>query len=196
MRKALTLLVLAAAMLSLTACGGNQPIPEETVVVTIPMEFEGGRSDKDILRDAKQQDIQVKIDHDKETVTYTMTKVQQNDLLLSFKNNFEEELAEGGAVRDEFPFVKDVEYNDDMSDMRVLCNRDTYDSDRARDFADHLFASSITYQFYSGSKEDDINVNIIFVDAVNGEDLYTTNLRDAYAEKRNGDDRDIAVTED
>jgi hypothetical protein len=158
------------------------------VVITIPMEVEGDKSDKEIRRDAKSQGIDVEIDHDKETVTYRMSQVQQNDLLLGFKNQFEEGLADG-SVRDEYPFVEDVDYNDDMSSLRVLCTRSLYDSDGARRYAYDLFGRSITYQLYSGKAEDDVDVAVVFVDAANNEDLYATNLGDAYAEMRNGSDQ-------
>lgn len=189
MRQMLSLLLAVCMLAGLTACGTQEPQPTgDQVTITIPMEVEGDKSDREIRRDAKGQGIDVTIDHDKETVTYRMTTVQQNDLLLGFKNQFEEGLADG-SVRDEYPFVEDVDYNDDMSSLRVLCTRSLYDSDGARRYAYDLFGRSITYQLYSGKAQDDVAVDIVFVDAANNEDLYATNLRDAYAEMRNGADQ-------
>lgn len=188
MKKKICIGLLIISLIVGAGCGQQETAPskEDMVHITVAREFVGSKSDDEIRAEAKEQGIQVELNKDKQTVTYSLTKIQQNELLLSYKNAFEENLDKERALAKKDPqanalsFIKSLNYNDDMSEFSLVCQGKHFDQIEASEFARFLFEKGIAYQVYAGKKREDIDVKVHFVDE-NKQALYDTTLRESFA---------------
>lgn len=174
----------------LTACGsGEVEGDEKTVTITVPGVIFGTQSDQEIMENAEQEDIDASIDENG-TVTYTMTPEKQQELLLGFKTNFEENLT---TVTDngEIPGLVSVSYNDSMSVFTVVVNCEAFQAEQGEDHLGMLYSAGSTYQIYAGKPEEEIDVKVTLVDQNTNETFETISMREAFnAQQSPGDNAD------
>lgn len=99
------------------------------------------------------------------SVTYTMTKLKQSELLEEAKADFDATIAETIA---DYPNVKSVTRNDDLSEITI----EVTEQDLATSFL--AFGFSFTAYFYQVLDGKEFATDIVFVDASTGEELSRT----------------------
>jgi hypothetical protein len=100
--------------------------------------------------------------NDDGSVTYTMTKLKQRELLDQMKSDFDESIQETLA---EYPNVKSVTRNDDFSEISI----EVSEQDLATGFL--AFGFSFTAYFYQVLDGKEFATDIVYVDAATGEEL-------------------------
>ena len=103
--------------------------------------------------------------NDDGSVTYTMTKVKQREMLDELKSSFDESIQETLA---EYPNVKSVTRNDDFSEISI----EVTEQDLATGFL--AFGFSFNAYFYQVLDGKEFATDIVFVDANSGEELSRT----------------------
>lgn len=103
--------------------------------------------------------------NDDGSVTYTMTKLKQRELLDQMKSDFDDSIQETLA---EYPNVKSVTRNDDFSEISI----EVSEQDLATGFL--AFGFSFTAYFYQVLNGKEFATDIVFVDAATGEELSRT----------------------
>lgn len=175
----------------LVACGSGEAEPgEKSVSITVPNAMLGGQSKEEIVDNAKQEDIDVSINEKDDTVTYIMTPEKQQEMLLGFKTNFEENLK---TVTDngDIPGLISVSYNDDMSAFTVVVNRETFQAEQGEDKLGFFYSAGSTYQVYAGHPEEKIDVLVTLVDQATDEEFETLSMRETFdAQQSPGDHAD------
>lgn len=99
------------------------------------------------------------------SVTYTMTKLKQRELLNELRSEFDDSIEETLA---DFPNVKSVTRNDDFSEISI----EVTEEDLATGFL--AFGFSFTAYFYQVLDGKEFETDIVFVDAATGEELSRT----------------------
>lgn len=103
--------------------------------------------------------------NDDGSVTYTMTKLKQRELLDQMKSDFDDTIQETLA---EYPNVKSVTRNDDFSEVSI----EVSEQDLATGFL--AFGFSFTAYFYQVLDGKEFATDIVYVDAATGEELSRT----------------------
>jgi hypothetical protein len=103
--------------------------------------------------------------NDDGSVTYTMTKLKQRELLDQMKSDFDDSIQETLA---EYPNVKSVTRNDDFSEISI----EVTEEDFATGFL--AFGFSFTAYFYQVLDGKEFKTDIVYVDASSGEELSRT----------------------
>lgn len=103
--------------------------------------------------------------NDDGSVTYTMTKLKQRELLDQMKSDFDDTIQETLA---EYPNVKSVTRNDDFSEISI----EVSEQDLATGFL--AFGFSFTAYFYQVLDGKEFATDIVYVDAASGEELSRT----------------------
>lgn len=103
--------------------------------------------------------------NDDGSVTYTMTKLKQRELLDQMKSDFDDTIQETLA---EYPNVKSVTRNDDFSEISI----EVSEQDLATGFL--AFGFSFTAYFYQVLDGKEFATDIVYVDAATGEELSRT----------------------
>lgn len=99
------------------------------------------------------------------SVTYTMTKLKQSELLEEAKRDFDATIQETIA---DYPNVKSVTRNEDLSEITL----EVTEQDLATSFL--AFGFSFTAYFYQVLDGKEFATDIVFVDASTGEELSRT----------------------
>lgn len=103
--------------------------------------------------------------NDDGSVTYTMTKLKQRELLDQMKSDFDGSIQETLA---DYPNVKSVSRNDDFSEISL----EVTEEDFATSFL--AFGFSFTAYFYQVLEGKEFETDIVYVDSASGEELSRT----------------------
>ena len=128
----------------------------------------GALTDEQIVAGASENGIAAVVDGD--SVVYTMTKPQRDEMLASMRSSAQDAADE--VIADESNSVTAVEFNDSLTSFRVSV-------DPARSgaleslLALGFYIQGALYQQFSSVAPDDIDVIVEFVDNVSGEVLDT-----------------------
>lgn len=138
-----------------------------TVDVTLSESFLGFGSDEELT----QEDVDDSVEeqgylggtlNDDGSVTYTMTKVKQREMLDEIKSDFDASIGESIS---EYPNVKSVTRNDDLSEITVSVTEE--------DLASSFLALGFAFYagFYQSLEGKEFSTDIVFEDAATGEEL-------------------------
>ena len=140
-----------------------------TVVITFPESFvsmgETEMTQETVDASAAEQGYLGGKLNDDGSVTYTMTKLKQRELLDQMKSDFDDSIQETLA---EYPNVKSVTRNDDFSEISI----EVSEQDLATGFL--AFGFSFTAYFYQVLDGKEFATDIVYVDAATGEELSRT----------------------
>ena len=190
--KKLGIILLLLLMVGVAGCGSGEPdtsAEEKTVTVTVPRNVIGDQSDEEIKENTQSEDISVSIGED-DSVTYTMTPEKQQELLLGFKNHFEESL-QTALDNGEVPGLVNVSYNDDMSAFDVTVNREAFQSQNGEEKLGMLYSAGTAYQLYAGRPEEEIDVTVTLLDQATNDAFGTYSMREVFnAQQSPGDNAD------
>lgn len=190
MKKILALMFVFTFFVNLTACSSSksQTEPEVksdsetseessagvevdkdllTVDITLPASL-AGAVDDDFDPDtyAEENNFQKAVINEDGSITVTMTKTTHEALM---KNTYDEyvEMVEDMIESEDTPYIKDIDYADDLSSFKVSVNRAEYEN--SYDFtALSLGLMGSMYQTFAG---EEMNVEISILDADTGETI-------------------------
>jgi hypothetical protein len=170
------------AALSLIGCAG-QPAPAGdsdstppavevdegllTVDLTIArslLDAQGTMSDDELVAGADARGFAATVDGD--TVTYTMTKTQRDDMLDQMRTSAAEAAEE--LIADETNSITDIEFDDDMTSYRISVDAARYTQFEAL-IAVGFYLQGALFQQFAGVSPEDADVTVDFVDDVTGE---------------------------
>ena len=213
MKNMLALILAAAMVLSLTACGGStqegtaeaSPTPSAAdsiqvdeglfnVKITLPKSMVEDSTEEELLGDAAEEGITCTVNDDG-SATYTMSKSQQKELLDNLKSSVDssiDELLNGENAAESF---QKIEYANDLSSFDVYVDRSLYEQSFADQFSVlGLFLLGAYYQIFDGVAVDDLDVVVNILDAETGETIDTTSYQDMLAaENSAGTESETAV---
>ena len=191
MRKIGVVLLMLLFLAGVAGCGSGEQdaTAEKSVTIVVPRGLVGEQSDEEIKANAEEEDITVSIGDD-DTVTYTMTPEKQQELLLSYKNHFEENIQ---TILDdgEIPGLMSVSYNDDMSAFEVTVNRDVFQAENGEEQLGLIYSAGTSYQLYAGRSEEDIDVVVTLLDQATNDAFATFSMREVFNSQQSpGDNAD------
>ena len=193
MKKFLSLLLIAAMIFSLAACGGgNEEVKDEVkdektetievdeglinVDITIPASMFEGQTDQDIKAAAEEAGRKCVINEDG-SVTYTMSKKQQKEALKEMKDDLDETIHEFLEGEEPLESFEEITYTDDLSEFTIKVNEKygtNFDT-----FASLAFLTiGGYYQMFAGVPMDEMDCAITYVDYQTGEVLNSSSLKE------------------
>ena len=142
-----------------------------TVDVTIArslLDPNGELSDEEVVSAAGAKGMAAVVDGD--TVVYTMTKPQHEEMLAQLHSTAQTAIDD--LIADDSNSVTDVEFNDSMTSFQVSVDGARY-SQLDSFLALAFYIQGALYQQFSGVSQDEIDVTVEFVDDATGEVLDT-----------------------
>lgn len=133
----------------------------------------GALTDEEIVSGASENGIAAVVDGD--TVVYTMTKSQRDEMLAAMRSSAQDAADE--LIADETNSVTAVGFNDSMSSFQVSVDAARYGALESL-LALGFYIQSALYQQFNGVAPDGIDVIVEFVDDVTGEVLETGSYQD------------------
>lgn len=125
-------------------------------------------TDEEIVAGAAENGIIAVVDG--ETVVYTMTKPQRDEMLAQMRSSANEAADE--LIADDTNAVTDVEFNDSMTSIKVSVDAARYGALQSL-LALGFYIQGALYQQFNGVSSDEIDVIVEFVDDQTGEVLDT-----------------------
>lgn len=125
-------------------------------------------TDEEIVAGAAENGIIAVVDG--ETVVYTMTKPQRDEMLAQMRSSANEAADE--LIADDTNAVTDVEFNDSMTSIKVSVDASRYGALQSL-LALGFYIQGALYQQFNGVSSDEIDVIVEFVDDQTGEVLDT-----------------------
>ena len=151
------------------------------VEVTLPPTFFEGQTKEQIEAEAKDAGYSNCVVHEDGSVTYTMTKLKQAQILKEFKAQIDTTIGEMLAGGTDAPqSYKNITYDKDVTKFDVRVDRAAFESsamDSMYGLALHLLGGY--YQMFDGVPEAQVDVTVNFLDDSNGQVFQTTTYQQA-----------------
>ena len=128
----------------------------------------GSLTDEEIVAGAREKGIVALVDGD--TVVYTMTRPQRDEMLAQMRSSAQD--AADGLIADETNSLTGVNFNDSMTSFTVSVDGARYGGLESL-LALGFYVQGALYQQFNGVAPDDINVIVELVDDATGEVLDT-----------------------
>lgn len=156
-----------------TSTPGEVKVEEKLVTVDIRIarslfDPEGTLTDAEIVAAAAEKDIVASVDGD--TVIYTMTKGQRDQMLSDMRTSTKQSIDE--LIADESNSITAVEFDEAMTSFRVSVDAARYSQFEAL-LALAFYIPGALYQQLNGVAAEAIDVTVNFVDGATGEVLNT-----------------------
>lgn len=132
------------------------------VELTIPASFFEDETEEDIKANAEEQGIKKCVINDDGSVTYTMSKDKQAELLEEMKTSAQESFASLLEGEEAVASFVDIQYNDDLSEFNITVNDHYSVWDAFYGFTFYLVGAY--YQIFDGADPDTLDVIVNFVD--------------------------------
>jgi len=162
---------------AITADTSDTANNSDTVDVTLPAAFFEDMTEEEIKANAEEKGfINIEVNKDG-SVTYTMTKAKQKEILTDLKEEIDESIEDLLKGENKVASFKSVNYNEDLSKIDVRVDSSQYSA------WDSLYAVTFLmegayYQMISGVEADDIDLTVNFIDDSTNEILDTTTYKD------------------
>ncbi len=153
-------------------------VEEELVTVDVRiarslLDQSGSLTDEEIVAGARESGIAAVVEDD--TVVYTVTKPQRDEMLSQMRSSAQDAADE--LIADETNSVTAVEFNDSMMSFKVSVDASRYGALESM-LALGFYIQGAMYQQFNGVAPNDIDVIVEFVDDATGEVLDTGSYRD------------------
>lgn len=193
MKKLIAMLLLAAMLLSLAACGETKPtesavsagkietetqeaaaVPEptaepvaDTVTIELPAGFFDGMTEDEIIANAKEEGVLECVIAKDGVVSYTITKEKQAEMIAEMQESLEELKDE---LLDEAQGISftDIRFSDDYTAVTVTADPLRYNT-MEQMYAYPLYMMGLFCQAFSGTPLMDIAVTVTIVNEENGQ---------------------------
>ena len=179
------------SVLMLTACNNDEKEEKDTnssnsesgvevekgkknVEVTLPAVFFEGQAEEDIISNAKAEGIkEVKVNDDG-SVYYKMSNKDHQSMLDKMKGQIDGTIKEI-ETSEEYPSVKEVKYNDDLTEFNIKVSRKTYEEGFESFAVYSLVLGGMYYNIFNGIPEDKVKIKFNFIDEATNE-VYETSI--------------------
>lgn len=136
------------------------------VKMTFPASFFGGTDPDEIAAQAKTEGVEATVNADG-SVTYSMTKAQQDKMLGEMRESLNSSIKE--VIGSEDSSIKDITYNDNFSEITVVCDKAAYSESMDSILLFGLGLSATFYQSFAGVDPNAAKVLIKLQDAATKE---------------------------
>lgn|GEM_PF-1699251 len=159
------------------------PVATESIItITLPESFfDDEEQRKNYVDKAQENGFLSGVSNPDNSVTITMTKSKQQELLEDCKKTIDEALAEVNGP-DNTSSITIITYNDDISEFTVLVDKDKYTIFDAF-YAIPLYSMGYYYQLIDGKTADDIDVLVKFCNKDNTAEVLNTGSYKKYLEE-------------
>ncbi|MGI5952339.1 MAG: hypothetical protein ACOX61_10925 [Brooklawnia sp.] len=144
------------------------------------LDFDSDMTDQDIIDAAEAKGMKATVDE--ETVTYTMTRAQQRELLDEMRGTVRQSLDE--MVGDPDNSFSGIEVNNDLTSFSAKVNASTYSPFEGL-YVIAFYVQGALYQQFAGVDAADIDITVELVDDQSGEVLETGSYRE-WMERQEG----------
>ncbi|KJL38376.1 hypothetical protein JOD63_002951 [Microbacterium terrae] len=162
-----------AATSNSSASPATIEVEEDLVTVDVRiarslLDQNGSLTDEEIVAGAQENGIAAVVEGD--TVVYTMTKPQRDEMLAQMRSSAQDAADE--LIADDTNSVTGVQFNDAMTSVKVSVDAAKYGALESF-LALGFYIQGALYQQFNGVAPDDIDVIVEFVDEATGEVLDT-----------------------
>lgn len=149
-----------------------------SVEITLPAEMYEGTTQEELDADS-EEGIESKLNDDG-TVTVKMSKMKHDQIMKDMKDEIEKGFSETLADKEKYPSFTDIKTNDDLSEYNVtttVINSDGFTTDESF-YTLQAQISGGMYQIFLGTKSDNIQVIVNYINNETGEIIATYNSKD------------------
>ena len=172
-KSAFAAFVALVALLALSACSGGG-----SVEITLPASFIQGDAEQ-VIENAKSKGVsEAKINEDG-SVTYKMSKATHEKMMKEMKDEVAKS-ARDMAGGEDFKSIKDVKYNDKLTEFTMIVDREAYESSFDGFAILGLGLQGMLYQTFDGVPSDKVKVTINVKDEASGEVFHTVTYPDQF----------------
>ncbi|MGG1674175.1 hypothetical protein ACIFOT_00325 [Neobacillus sp. NRS-1170] len=133
-----------------------------SVKITLPVSMFEGQDIDQVIADAKKEGIEVTKNQDG-SLTYKMSKAQHKKMMKEMKENITKTVEETKNSKD-YASIKDITYNDDISEFTVEVDKEAYENSMDGFVALGLGMSGMMYQLFNGVDPNHYKVTIYIKD--------------------------------
>lgn len=198
MKKTLVILLALITAVLFIACTdkkGNEKSGESINVdegllfvdVTIPAAFFEDTTEAEIKEEAKEEGYKSCVVNEDGSVTYTMTKLQHREALREYKEEIDENIDDMLNGDDQASSFVSIDYNDKMTKFDVYVDSSLY-SDWDALYALTFYFSGMLYQTLDGVAEEDVDVEVNFIDNETKEVLNSGTYKEFMSETDEADE--------
>ena len=188
MKKIISILLVIAMMFSFSACGKDEKTEENNgndtvqvdegllfVDITAPANMFEGKSEQDIIKEAEDDGYKCVVNEDG-SVTYTMTKKQQKEMLREMKEDIDDQIDDilNGGGSSSF---ESITYGKNFESFEFIVN-ERYDNYNDALTAIGFLIYGSYYQIFSGVDMDDVDCVITCIDSKSGEEVNQISYRE------------------
>ena len=167
----------------LVGCGNekaNKNLELGDVEVTLPPQFFEGMTEENIRANAEAEEIKkVKI-HEDGSVTYTLTKERQQEILKEFKDELDLTVTDIAGSED-YPSIKRIEANADYTNFDIYVDRAQFEANMDMIATLTLYIGSSYYHAFLGNAES-FKATLNYIDESNDEVIESVVLPEALEE--------------
>ncbi len=157
------------------------------VDVTIPAAFFEDTTEAEIKEEAKEEGYKSCVVNEDGSVTYTMTKLQHREALREYKEEIDENIDDMLNGDDQASSFVSIDYNDKMTKFDVYVDSSLY-SDWDALYALTFYFSGMLYQTLDGVAEEDVDVEVNFIDNETKEVLNSGTYKEFMSETDEADE--------
>ncbi|MEH7335097.1 hypothetical protein V7161_20940 [Neobacillus drentensis] len=154
-----------------------------SVKLTLPASMFEGQDIDQVIADAKNEGIEVTKNQDG-SLTYKMSKAQHKKMMKEMKENIVKNVEETKNSKD-YASIKDITYNDDISEFTVEVDKAAYENSMDGFVALGLGMSGMMYQLFNGVDPNHYKVTIYIKDQASQKVFDQIVYPDALKEKSN-----------
>lgn len=201
MKKIYALILIIAMIVSLGACAGKSgkvndsnstnssdnkssekgnnvtADKENTVDITLPGSFFEDMTEEEIKASAEKQGFIKCVVNSDGSVTCTMTKDKQKELLDDSKKELDKTIEDLVSGEDKVAAFKSISYNENLSRVDIRVDTSQY-SPWDSIYSITFFISGAYYQMFSGVSSDDIDIVVNFIDDSTNRTIESNSYKD------------------
>lgn len=210
MKKIYALILIIAMIVSLGACAGKSgkvndsnstnssdnkssekgnnvtADKENTVDITLPGSFFEDMTEEEIKASAEKQGFIKCVVNSDGSVTCTMTKDKQKELLDDSKKELDKTIEDLVSGEDKVAAFKSISYNENLSRVDIRVDTSQY-SPWDSIYSITFFISGAYYQMFSGVSSDDIDIVVNFIDDSTNRTIESNSYKDWMSSPDDGD---------
>ena len=138
------------------------------VTITLPASLVEEDNIEATIKEAKEKGVKEAVLNDDGSLTYKMSKSVYRELKQELKDNFNEMIEELKSDND-FPSIKDVQSNKDLTAMTLIVDKELYENSLDGFAILGLGTAALCYQLFDGVQAENIAVTINIKDSTTGE---------------------------
>ena len=200
MKRLLAAILAGALLCSMTACGGQaDTAPAENtassadeegiqvdegllhVDITLPATLMEGESEEEIRAAAEENGFLDCVIHEDGSVTYTMTRAKQSELLEQLKTQIDTTIDEMINGEDAAQSFQKIEYSNDLKTFDVYVDAALYADSIDALYSIAFLTLGVYYQALDGTSTAQADVTVNFIDQDTQETLDTLSYQDILA---------------